>query len=352
MAHERINSIDALRAVTLLGILIIHSGVAFGWATSLEYTAFGDQIEALIKEFLTGRCRIIFRLLFGVSLYWVLRHPDLPRSKYVWRCFLLCLIGLFNKIFFTNDVLLWYGIWGMVLTSFRNLSTKQIWVSFITFFTLNLIITQFFDLKTLVFGNDFVYDRYDEGKSLWDALSYPVWRSVYHKLTIRINEPFDTFSMFLLGFYLAESGIIDNLKKHVTVKNFIIFTIFYVPIAYLGLHFQIPALKKIGYIFGSFSYALLFLLLYYKTYPFFRFLEPYGKLGLTNYSMQGIVGVVLGGLLFAPRHLSIVYFILTMVLFFFVQLAFSTIWLKHYKHGPFEWVWRCGIERRWLKNKL
>jgi uncharacterized membrane protein YeiB len=120
----------------------------------------------------------------------------------------------------------------------------------------------------------------------------------------------------------------------------------------VGLHYHIPALKKIGYVCGSFSYALLFLLLYYKTYPFFRFLEPYGKLGLTNYSMQGVVGVVLGGLVFAPRHLPITQFILTMILFFFVQLAFSTIWLKYYKYGPLEWVWRCGIERRWIKNKL
>jgi len=352
MAHERINSIDALRAVTLLGILIIHAGVAFGWATSMEYTALGDQIEALIKEFLTGRCRIIFRLLFGVSLYWILRHLEYPSSKYVWRCFLLCLIGLFNKIFFTNDVLLWYGLWGMVLTSFRHLSTKQIWVSFIIVFTLNLVIIQFFDLKGIVFSDNFVYDRYDEGKSLWDALSYPVWHSVYHKMMIRINEPFDTFSMFLLGFYLAESGIIDNLRKYVTIKNFIIFAIFYVPITYVGLHYHIPALKKIGYICGSFSYSLLFLLLYYKTYPFFRFLEPYGKLGLTNYSMQGIVGVVLGGLVFAPHHLSIIYFILTMVLFYVVQLVISTIWLKYYKYGPFEWIWRCGIEKHWIKNKL
>lgn len=352
MSHERIQSIDALRAVTLLGILVIHSAAAFGWATSLEYTALGDQIVVFIKAFLTGRCRIVFRLLFGVSLYWILRHLEYPSSKYIWRCFLLCLIGLFNKIFFTNDVLLWYGLWGMVLTSFRHLSAKQIGLSFIIVFILNLVIIQFFNFKEIVFGNDFVYDRYDEGKSLWDALSYPVWKSVYHKMTVRINEPFDTFSMFLLGFYLAESGIIDNLKKHVTVKNFIIISIFYIPITYVGLHFNIPAVTKIGYICGSFCYAMLFLLLYYKTYPFFRFLEPYGKLGLTNYSMQGIVGVVLGGLIFAPYHLSIIFFILTMVLFFFVQLVFSTIWLKYYKYGPFEWVWRCGIERRWIKNKL
>lgn len=352
MHHKRINSIDALRAVALFGILVIHSSNAFGWEDSLEYTVLGDQVDSIINFFLSGRCKIVFRLLFGVSLYWILRNPNYSSSKYVWRCFLLCLIGLFNKLFFTNDVLLWYGLWGIVLTSFRNLSTKHLWLAFVAVYALNIVVIQFIDFEEWVFGDNFIFDRYDEGKSLWDALSYPVWRSVYYKMTIRINEPFDTFSMFLLGFYFAQSGIIDNLRRYVTVKNFIIFTLLYASITYIGLHFSIIAIKKIGYVFGSFSYALLFLLLYYKAYPFFRFLEPYGKLGLTNYSMQGIVGVVLGGLVFAPHHLSIIYFILTMVLFYVVQLVFSTIWLKYYKYGPFEWIWRCGIEKQWIKNKL
>ena len=93
-------------------------------------------------------------------------------------------------------------------------------------------------------------------------------------------------------------------------------------------------------------------MLYYKTYPFFRFLEPYGKLGLTNYSMQGIVGIVLAGILFVPYHISFEYYLLTMILFYVVQVVFSIIWLRYYKYGPFEWLWRCATEKRWIKNKL
>lgn len=350
MSHERINAIDALRAAALLGIMLVHASTAFGWS-EMEYTALGDATRSFIKLFLSERCRVVFRLLFGVSLYWTLRHHEYPTSKYVWRCFLLCLFGLFNKLFFTHDVLLWYGLWGMVLICFREMSTKKLWLSFIIFFTLNLIILQFFDLKGLIFGNDFVYDRYAEGKSIGDALRYPLWRTIYYKLTIRIKEPFDTFSMFLLGYYLAEAGIIDNLRKHVTIKNFIIFTVLYVTLAYVGLHFEVPAFKKIGYICGAFCYSELFLLVYYKAYPLLRFMESYGKMSLTNYSLQGIVGVILAGI-FVPHHWLLKYFIMTMVLFFVIQVIFSTIWLKYFKHGPFEWLWRCGINKCWIKNKL
>lgn len=347
---RRLDSIDALRAAALFGILLVHAASAFGWS-SMEYTSIGEYTRKLIKLFLSGRCRIVFRLLYGVGLYWILRHHEYPSSKYVWRCFLLCLIGLFNKLFFTHDVLLWYGLWGMVLVCFRNLSVKQLWLSFVAAFILNTLIVEFVDLRELIFDNDFVYDRYGDGKNLSDALRYPLWQTIYHKMTIRAKVPFDTFSMFLLGYYLAESGIIDNLRKYVTVKYFLIFTIPYVVIEYLGLHFHIAALNTIGDICGSFSYSLLFLLIYYKTYPLLRFLESYGRMSLTNYSMQGIVGVVLAGHFFLPHHWLLKYFILAMVLFYAIQVAFSMVWMKYYKYGPFEWLWRCGTERKWIKNK-
>ena len=345
----RIDSIDALRAAALFGILLVHAAAAFGWS-SMEYTTLGDQTRSFIKLFLSGRCRVVFRVLYGVGLYWILRHHEYPSSKYIWRCFLLCLIGLFNKLFFTHDVLLWYGLWGMVLVCFRNLSVKQLWISFVAVLILNTLIVEFVDLRELLFDNDFVYDRYGEGKSLGDALKYPMWDTIYHKIIIRLKMPFDTFSMFLLGYYLAESGIIDNLKKYVTVEYFLIFTIVYVAIDYYGLHYGIAALNTLGDVCGSFSYSLLFLLIYYKIYPFFRFLEPYGRMSLTNYSMQGIVGVIIAGI-FVPHHWLLKYFILTMILFYAVQVVFSTVWMKYYKYGPFEWLWRFGTERKWIKNK-
>lgn len=350
-SKERITSIDALRAVVLFGIILLHTSNVFGW-NSLESSSWGIYAKHYIFYFLADRCKPIFGMLFGVSFYLILRNPNYPSRRFVWRCFLLFLIGLFNKIFFTNDILMWYGLSGMALTCFRNLSIKKLWISFIVIYILNLVINQFFDFKSLLFGSNFVYDRYSDGKSLTDILCYPVWLSAYYFIRGCANNPFQTLSIFLLGYCIAKSGIIDNLKKHVSFRNLIIATVIYGSLVYLEGCVNVLALEKIKNLCGAIWYALLFLMLYYKTYPFFRFLEPYGKLGLTNYSMQGIVGIVLAGIFFVPYHISFEYYLLTMILFYVVQVVFSIIWLRYYKYGPFEWLWRCATEKRWIKNKL
>lgn len=349
---ERITSIDALRAITLFGILLVHASGMFGWQTPESVSFFGRYASFFITFFLAHRCNTIFGILFGVSFYLILRNPTYTTRKFVWRCFILVFIGLFNKLFYSYDALMWYGIWGMVLACFRNLSIKKLWISFVLIFILNLAIKYAVDLRTIVFGSEVVYNRYKDAGNLGDVLSYPVWRSVIDYIRAVISGPLGCLSKFLLGYCIAKSGIIENLEKYVTIKSFFAFTLLYVVLFCLGICFQMSALMSISYLFGAFCYALLFLLIYYKTYPFFRFLEPYGKLGLTNYSMQGIVGVIMTGLIFIPYHWSFEAIIMTIILFYIIQVIFSIVWLKYYKYGPFEWLWRCATERQWLNNRI
>ena len=43
---------------------------------------------------------------------------------------------------------------------------------------------------------------------------------------------------------------------------------------------------------------------------------------------------------------------MTMVLVLWVAWsAFSALWLKHYRHGLLEWLWRSLTYRKWLANK-
>lgn len=161
--RKRITSIDALRAVILLGILLVHINGMFGWGNIAQNaTIVGQYSSEGILFWLTNRCAAVFAILFGVSFYLILLNPTYTTKKFVWRCFLLALIGLFNKIFYTSDALFWYGIWGMVLAGFRNLSVRKLWILFFGIFVLNLGIIYAIDLRELVFGtNNNPNNRYD-----------------------------------------------------------------------------------------------------------------------------------------------------------------------------------------------
>lgn len=353
MVKERITSIDALRAVTLLGILLVHTSGMFGWGAPKSSTLAGTSSQFFISFFLAHRCNTIFGILFGVSFYLILRNPTYTTRKFVWRCFLLVLIGLFNKLFYTYDALMWYGILGMVLACFRRLPTKKLFVAFVVVYLLNFVIQYSVDLKEIVFGSNSIgYNRYKDANGLGDVLRYPLWMSVLDYIKAVIKSPLGCLSKFLLGYCIAKAGIIENLQKHVTIRNFLIFTSLYIVLVFVGLRFHFSVVKSIGYLSGSFCYALLFLLVYYKTYPFFRFLEPYGKLGLTNYSMQGVIGVIMTALVFIPYHWPFEYVLMTMLVFYIIQVLFSIVWLKHNKYGPFEWIWRCATEKQWIRNRI
>nr|WP_274310439.1 DUF418 domain-containing protein [Solibacillus daqui] len=33
------------------------------------------------------------------------------------------------------------------------------------------------------------------------------------------------------------------------------------------------------------------------------------------------------------------------------QIVFSNLWLKKFRYGPIEWLWRCGTYMRIYSNK-
>ena len=74
-------------------------------------------------------------------------------------------------------------------------------------------------------------------------------------------------------------------------------------------------------------------------------LADYGRMAFTNYIGQSVLatlifyghGLALFGKLNRVEQVGVVAGI------WVVQLAFSTLWLRHFQFGPLEWVWRSGV---------
>ena len=322
----RINSIDALRGATLLGILLVHVNGGFGYQfDTASFSLYEKGLRGVIYILLSNRCAPIFSMLFGVSFYLILRNPSYSSSKFLWRCILLVCIGLFNKLFYTYDALMWYCI----------LSEYQI--------------------GSCLFRVDTPMHRYSGAFNLTNILEYPLTQSVVDYIRIVCDSGILwTYAYFVFGYYIARSGIIDSLEHYSIFKNLVLIGIPYFILLVLWsitLYFNIEStvldwVLKLRSITGALFYAVAFLWLYYKFPKVFNPLCAYGKCGLTNYSMQSILGVILMATLFIPKESGFLTIVITFLIFYILQMALSALWLKYFTNGPMEYVWRSMTNLR------
>jgi len=78
-------------------------------------------------------------------------------------------------------------------------------------------------------------------------------------------------------------------------------------------------------------------------------LSATGRMALTNYLMQSIVCSLLFyghglGWYGSFERFELLYVVLAIWVF---QMVFSLLWLKHFRFGPFEWLWRSATYLKW-----
>ncbi|GAO43538.1 DUF418 domain-containing protein [Flavihumibacter petaseus] len=137
---ERIRTIDMIRGVALLGILLMNiPGFGMHWSNFITILK-GSRINADYQTFLVvitffeGTMRGLFSMLFGAGMILFMRNKeDAPGgatvSEYYFRRLLwLVGFGLINAFIFlwNGDILFFYGLCGMLLFPFRNLAPAKL----------------------------------------------------------------------------------------------------------------------------------------------------------------------------------------------------------------------------------
>ncbi|MBU3821133.1 DUF418 domain-containing protein [Flavobacteriaceae bacterium XHP0103] len=166
-----------------------------------------------------------------------------------------------------------------------------------------------------------------------------------------------SLGLFILGLYLGKTNFFKTLDSNrktilkslaISTISFILFTIlkFVLPetgIQELRLGIAIELIETYLNLALSAILILVFIVIYQKKSDLFSLLIPYGRMSLTNYVLQALVGVPvfygfgLGLYNYFGATLSLIFGILFLVF----QLYFSKYWLKKYKYGPLEWLWRA-----------
>jgi uncharacterized protein len=373
--NERIQSIDAMRGLALLGIFFVNM-IDFHspWMYIDQLSYWGNQWNQFSMNMIDVLAQAsfypLFSFLFGYGFI-ILQNRLVARSTrflpvMVRRLAFLFILGVMHFVLIWHgDILFTYSLCGFLLLLFIKLKGKhllQIGIGMWLFYAL-----VFFLLLLPFNGDEFTSHNpeaiqqslliYGSG-SYMEILNQRVSDWTY--VNGGINGVFLLFSIFpyfLIGAAFAKEGWFNGKQNNLLLvrKLFFIGAIgFIVKISpfvfdsYAFSHLQ----DSLGGPLVSLFYMSAIALIYYSGKTL-KPLEWVGKMALTNYLFQSIVST----LIFYSYGLSLYgeievrTGILLLLGIFLLQIAFSRWWLLKYRYGPIEWLWRMVTYRRHFSLK-
>lgn len=373
----RIEVIDALRGFAVMAILLVHSLEHFIFPVyptdSPEWLNILDNGTLnVVFSLFAGKSYAIFALLFGFTFY-IQCHNQEKKGKdfgyrFLWRLVLLVGFATINAAFFpAGDVLLLFSIVGIVLFLVRKWSDKAILITAI-FFLLQPIewyhyLMSLFDPSYTLpdLGVNAMYQEvaeYTKAGNFWNFIAGNVTLGQKASLfwAIGAGRFLQTAGLFLMGLYIGRKELFVTTDSHLRfwIKTLIVAAICFAPLYSLKeliMQSESDIVKQtVGTAFDmwqkfAFTFVLVasFVILYQKEK--FRKavtnLRFYGKMSLTNYISQSIMGAIIYfpfGFYLAPYCGYTVSLIIGIVLFL-LQVRFCKWWLSKHKQGPLESVW-------------
>ena len=380
---ERIQFIDVLRGMALFGILTANMRAFFAPLDTygdigILFHSRADVIAQFFVDFLfQGKFISIFSFLFGMGFAIQLSRAEARGAKflsfYPRRLLALAIFGLIHGILiWAGDILLTYALTGAILLLFRNRQQKTLlwWAG--SLFAMPLVIGT--TLLTLYYHHVFRLKFMDHKPphvarimAIVHIYSQGTVRQILAQNWVEWKDELPTqlfalyaVGLFLLGMWVWRSGIVQRLAEYRPVFQRVcawclpiglVMNFFFaweyavtppggssvaLSIANL-LHFLGAHILAAGYITGL---ALIFLNPNLR-----RFIAPFaavGRMALTDYLMESILCT-----LFFYHYTTGLFgrvgpaegWIVAVVLFS-AQVIFSNWWLRHFRFGPMEWLWR------------
>ncbi len=383
---ERIISLDILRGFAILGILIMNiQSMSMIGAAYLNPTAYGDltginKIVWIISHIVAdSKFMTIFSILFGAGIILFTDRLKVKGVKslniHYRRTFWLLVIGLLHAyLLWYGDILVSYAMAALWVVLLRKKKPKTLIIVGFIFIS---VASVFYFLTG--FSMPYIPEASRIGMMEgWLPAAESVSRemnlysgSYSGQMEIRIPESIkmQTFLFFfhigwrtsglmLIGMALYKLGILSAQKsKTYYLKLSLIGLIIGYLIVGFGVYknfdhnfsmeysfFLGSQFNYWGSIFVALGYIGLVMLLIksYKKGWLANSLQAVGQTALSNYLIQTIIctsifyghGLALFGKVDRLEQILIVFGI------WILQLIISPIWIRNFKFGPFEWLWR------------
>lgn len=375
MPNTRIDAADILRGIAIGGIVLIHFIEHMNFYRFPELTALDHAVWDTVFFLLAGKMYAIFALLFGLSFY--VQHDNQAqrgrdfRPRFAWRMVLLMLFGLLDLCFFNGDILFLYAVCGLlVLPLIRAAGTLLRWMAVLLFIQpieLGYMLAGWLnpELQPLDLGSGIHYGALAQAQTdgtFWDVAVAGVRDGLPCNFlwAIENGRMTQTLFLFILGICIGRSRLLyDEGQNAARWKRLLAWSVVGFAVLYPAYVFLPQAVENacISHSLGvmlnmwkNFSMTVFFVsgvtLLYHRS----RFgrkliaIAPYGKMSLTNYLGQSVVG----GMLFYGWGFGLYAYcghtvsLLMGIGFVIVQFLFCRWWLSCHKRGPLEEIWRRG----------
>ncbi|HFU7090035.1 TPA: DUF418 domain-containing protein [Bacillus cereus] len=324
ITNKRIDELDYIRGFALLGIILLNILALLNIKVPDPNTVDASY-QRFLYLFVESRFFSIFSFLFGVGFYiFITRAIAKGKNGYVLflrRLVALFIIGLIHQIFQPGEALMLYAIFGLIILPFYKVR-KQV----------NLVIGLILTIAFSLIG----------GKELLPL------------------------GLILLGLATGQYKVFENLSNN--IKKVATFTGIMFVLSVVALWYQykyVPAnpfenmisvdedgtmdaasqfLKigvTVGPIISAFYVGALILLLQLKSVQtLLAPLKYYGRMALTNYIGQTAMILIAGSVFTFTGNLTYMQTLYMCIAIYIIQIVFSVIWMKIFKMGPLEWIWR------------
>ncbi len=392
----RIDVIDAFRGFALAGIVLAHMVEQYMGAqppadlmASLTPGIFDKIVFGLVQFFVVGKFFALFSFLFGLSFFIQMDRAAAKsvdfRGRFIWRLAILFLIGYVHSLFYRGDILTIYAPLGLLLVLFYNVRSDLILA------LAAIIVAGAGRYAVFALHGDGTILPYGDGDAelprnaaYFEALRNGSLRDVFaanavhgHLLKLEyqighIGRWYLTFAYFLLGLWAGRSRLflrIDDLHRTFKKTLWVALACAAGSLVLAGFLFSLVVVPDEGpqfdrwpamfaltaFDFFNLSLSVVYLcgfVLIFRRPAGGRMLAklaPYGRMALSNYVIQTLLGTFLLynwglGLIGRLTNSDTLLIALAVVA---LQVVLSTLWLRRYRFGPLEWLWRSGTYLRW-----
>ncbi len=395
-AGERINALDFIRGLAVMGILAANI-IAFGqpFEAYMYPAAFltdpGDPNGWMwIAQFVAidGKMRGLFTLLFGAGIYLFMEKAwarGATRGLQAWRLAILMVFGMVHFFFiWPGDILFYYALFGFVVLACLKWSIKtQLWVGLAGYMLGVLIYAAMFTTTWAIADTSFgeispelAEARAERIAGIDEALAHgdvpnaaiaagDYGTLVMHRLTEQWSEllsnamlfGLETLPLMLIGVALYRLGFFNGAIGRAKLLRWGWIGVIAGGLAHLAIGLVVQAggftfygtlaayigwspLPRLWMVLGL--AALLVAYAPSATGWLGERIRAAGRAAFTNYLGTSILmmlvfhGWALG--LFGELNRPQLYIVV--VLAWAVMLAWSKPWLDRFRYGPLEWLWR------------
>ncbi|KGJ93920.1 DUF418 domain-containing protein [Colwellia psychrerythraea] len=353
---QRIIGFDIARAFAIFGMVIVNFKIAMN-------AEAGNEFLLVFASLFEGRASALFVVLAGIGITFLTNKARQSQDStliirgqktLIKRGVLLIFIGLAYTSIWPADILHYYGFYFLIAALVFNSNDR------------NLLIVA--TLIMALFPTLMIFFNYENGWD-WTTLTYQgFWTvdgMVRHIIFNGFHPVLPWCAFLLLGMWLGRQNLTASIvRKKILVWCLAIWgiteLIFFAIRAEIGSGEGIGlTIEEVEFLFstsiippmpqyviaaGSLAVVIIICCLYlsekFSERKLIAWLYQTGQLSLTLYVAHVIIGM---GVLEATDHLrnqSIGFSLLSSLLFCISGITLSVLWLKYFKTGPLEWVFR------------